>query len=217
MGRRLGVAEGVVTTERRRRVIPSFRPTPKRTHWTKEMLGLLGRETNVAIAQRYGLRPKSVQLKRIALRIASQNKRAPIAPTGRLKALLRRSNREVLERSGLPRAMARVLRRRLGLPDPRTLRWPQRILRRLGKDSDNAIAAAIRVSPASVWRKRRLLGIRPWMEASKSWTSERCALLGKISDAELGRQMGISGVAVRLKRLRLGIAACPRVRARARG
>lgn len=214
VARRLGVGKVVVVTERRLRGIPSFRPLPPRRRWTEEMLGLLGRESDRAIARRYGIGTKSVQQKRTGRGIAAQNERGkPIAGTARLKALLRLSNREVREKSGLSSSMARALRQRFGLPRPphsAALHWPKRWLRRLGKASDNAIAAGMGVDPFSVWRKRQLLGIPPWIAASRRWTKARCALLGKVSDAELGRRMGITGVAVRLKRVRMRVPVCPR-------
>jgi hypothetical protein len=89
--------------------------------------------------------------------------------------------------------------------------WTPAMIHQLGTGSDREVAAQLGVSVHSVTRKRRLLGIPPAHPQAASarrgypWQPEEIALLGKVTDPALAKQLGISTGTVAYKRTQLGI------------
>jgi hypothetical protein len=81
----------------------------------------------------------------------------------------------------------------------------------LGTDSDAAVAGALGIHPGSVTGKRHRLGIPPFNPPPHDqyrrfpWRPEHLALLGKVSDGELARALGLATATVTRKRQALRI------------
>jgi hypothetical protein len=113
-----------------------------------------------------------------------------------------------------PRAVA-AERRRRGIPPARPRRppieWTEDMLALLGTDSDAAVARELGVHKESVGYKRHQLGIPAFHPPRHdncrkfSWQPEDLALLGKVSDGELARTLGLATASVNRKRQQLGI------------
>jgi hypothetical protein len=133
----------------------------------------------------------------------------------RLLALLGRvSDKEAARRAGVSLHAVKNERLRRGIAPCRNPRpvivWTQEMLRRLGTDTDRAVAAAIGVDQRSVTRKRLLLKIPAFVyrgapRPEPRWTLRALALLGRASDQDVARRLGMSVTAVNWKRRRLGI------------
>ena len=99
-------------------------------------------------------------------------------------------------------------------PIEEPVRWTPAMIRELGSDTDSAVAAALRIPFSAVGRKRRLLGIPPFVRQAPrrrqpreiDWKPEDLARLGKMSDRALAKKLRISTGSVLGKRQRLGIA-----------
>ncbi|MFL6202925.1 MAG: hypothetical protein ACJ76J_27475 [Thermoanaerobaculia bacterium] len=125
-------------------------------------------------------------------------------------------------RIGLNRQSVAAERRRRGIPPARPRRppveWTAEMLSLLGSDSDRAVAEMLGLNTASVVRKRQELKIPPFYPSHGKhrkfpWRPEDLALLGKVSDGDLARRLGLTRTSVTCKRQGLGIAPlCPRAR-----
>jgi DNA-binding CsgD family transcriptional regulator len=85
----------------------------------------------------------------------------------------------------------------------------------LGRGSDKKIAQRLGLSKAAVSMKRRMMGIPPSAKRFQGtsgfdWTADKVVLLGKISDMEVARRLGIGKGNVATKRRALGIPMAPR-------
>ena len=122
----------------------------------------------------------------------------------------------VAAKAGMDRQTVAAERRRRGIEPARPRRprveWTDEMIACLGTDSDAAVAGHLGIHPASVTYKRLRLGIPPanppWHEKAPGypWQPEELALLGKLSDGELARTLGLATGTVTRKRQRLGIA-----------
>lgn len=118
-------------------------------------------------------------------------------------------------KAGLDRQAVAAERRRRGIPPARPRRppieWTDDMIALLGADSDAAVARALGISRGSVAGKRGRLGIPPFNPAPHDqhrgfpWQPEDLALLGKVSDGELARTLGLARTSVTNKRQKLGI------------
>ena len=142
-------------------------------------------------------------------------------------------DRVIAEQYGVQPSTVRSLRNSLGIPgvNPGTRGPPSRAAafdHLLGKQSDAAIGRLAGCA-ASVIRKRRLDRkiaacphpgrVVPRRKPGNILSPEHEAILGTVSDAEVGRRSGIQARTVRIIRTRLGIAAWapPKAKAPARG
>jgi hypothetical protein len=81
----------------------------------------------------------------------------------------------------------------------------------LGTDSDAAVARELGMHPSSVTSKRHRLGIPAFNPPPHErpgrfpWQPEHLALLGKVSDGELARTLGLAPATLTRKRQKLGI------------
>jgi hypothetical protein len=146
------------------------REPAKRTVWPKNRLALLGKIPDRELAARTGVSPRTV---------ANERKRRGIEPC---------------------------------FPAVDAIKWTPKMIALLGTASDRAVARELGISHRAAGEKRRMLGIpgfrpRPHHRQGFFWTPEDLALLGTMSDPELGELLGISHATVYLKRRRLGI--CP--------
>jgi biotin operon repressor len=136
--------------------------------------------------------------------------------TPELLALLgQRPEREVAARAGVAlNTVVKERRRRRIEPflrmRPRVV-WTAEMVAALGTDTDPSVAAQLGIPKHCVQRKRSLLGIPPYRlragpgSQGHPWSPEELALLGRMSDGDVGREIGLSGSAVSWKRRRLGI------------
>lgn len=91
------------------------------------------------------------------------------------------------------------------------VRWTQAMIRKLGTDTDRAVAAELGITAACVARKRQILAIPPFSGRTGSnprayaWAPEDLARLGRMSDRALARELGLSTSTVCTKRQILGI------------
>lgn len=138
--------------------------------------------------------------------------------TPELLALLgKRPDREVAARAGVAVNTVVGERRRRGIEPFLSMRprvvWTAEMIASLGTDTDPSVAASLGIPRHCVQRKRSLLGIpayHPWRASGNMghpWSPEELSLLGRMSDGDVGREIGLSGSAVYWKRRRLGIPA----------
>jgi hypothetical protein len=89
---------------------------------------------------------------------------------------------------------------------PNRFRWPERLLRLLGKLPDREIAERAGVHPGTVANERRRRKIPAYSpHRPVEWTQERIALLGTASDRDVAAALGIGHRSVFHKRRVLGI------------
>jgi len=95
-----------------------------------------------------------------------------------------------------------------------SIQWTRQMESLLGSDFDWVIAERLGLPTYCVRRKRQLLGITAYGESfvrgsphAFRWTKEQMALLGRESDIQVARRLGISAAAVWRKRVQLGIRA----------
>lgn len=88
-------------------------------------------------------------------------------------------------------------------------RWPKRLLKKLGKMTDKALAALAGVHFLTVTKERRRLGIAPFSSRRPpvEWTPARIALLGTAPDRVVAAELGIHPASVATKRRLLQIPA----------
>lgn len=123
-------------------------------------------------------------------------------------------DRKVAELAGVHPNTVLHERHRLGIPPYQPIRppveWTAAMIRKLGTASDREVAAELGLDVRTVQRKRWVLGI-PAYHAHDSaprgrwWSPEEIAMLGKVSDRSLARELGLSTATVSIQRTRRGI------------
>jgi len=86
--------------------------------------------------------------------------------------------------------------------------WPQKMIARLGVDTDTTITRELGVSISAIAQRRRQLGIARAPAAKLNgfpWTPAADALLGELPDREVARELGISVATVERRRLVLDL------------
>ena len=152
------------------------------------------------------------------LRVARRRAHNAFPWTPELLALLgKRPDREVAARAGVALNTVVDERRRRGIEPFQSMRprvvWTAEMIAALGTDTDPSVAASLGVPKHCVQLKRSLLGIPPYYPQGASgnkghpWTPEELSLLGRMSDGDVGGEIGLSGSAVYWKRRRRGIPA----------
>ena len=84
-------------------------------------------------------------------------------------------------------------------------RWTAEEDAALGKDPDHVVAKKLRRSVASVMLRRKRLGVRPYAMARFRPTPKQWALIGKLSDAEAAKRIGVTRITITRYRLKHNI------------
>ena len=196
------------------------KPTKAKHDWLPQESKLLGELPDAELARRIGIRTAEVSKKRASMGIdpSSLSKRLKWTPKN-LALLGTRTDNEVARI--MNGSSGRVAAKRLSLGIESHAKssnswhtWTDKEIAMLGKCHDPEVGRKIGVSIACVARKRRQLGI-PSLLARKTtsrdrrsldqWTAKETALLGKMTDKDVGGRLDLALSAVRLKRISLGI------------
>jgi len=216
---RLGINPRTVIEERQRRGIPAFRPRRPDTRWTARMIGLLGQDTDLAVAAELGLSEGIVQRKRDLLGIprftasASGGEKRARPWTRREIALLgRMSDSSVAGRLRISVTAVVRKRRSLGIasfrPARRPIRWTKRQIRLLGRLPDRVVAERLGISAGTVRAKRLALGIRSTVgDRARAVVRKReLREIARLPVVEACRKFGLSNTTVAKIRAELGLA-----------
>lgn len=182
-------------------------PAPGRPTWTPDVLRRLGKQSDVSIARELGIQSPSVLYKRRRLGI-------PRWESGRrwkkseLRLLGRSSDVDVARRLGVLVNLVRVRRKALGMAPYRKVAPIEKSPRL--KDSlrlpNRELGERYGLSPDVIHRLRRQHGIpAPGRPPAGRWTKAVVARLGRVSDAQVARELGIDTSSVCAKRQALGI------------
>jgi hypothetical protein len=204
---KLGISVTSVGYKRKLLDIPPFGEPVERIEWTKEMITLLGTISDREFVLRFPMGLDTVHQKRKELGVAPHTEpRQMVRRTSTIRRLLRFSNPEVMQRTGLSKTMIVKLRHEFSIPAPSTrrARWTPAIVARLGKVSDAEVARQAGVTSGAARQMRRSLGIRAY-QPKDQWTHDEIALLGTRPDREIAGRLHRSLEAVKLKRAKLGI------------
>lgn len=180
--------------------------TRSRIDWDAQPFG---QESDTQIAKRLGVTGQAVSQQRRRRGIANPFDKANdidwnVQPFGQ------ETDSEIAKRLGVTRQTVGAHRRRLGIPGSiRRLRW-QYVEDGLGKVSDAAVARALKCKRGVVWHYREAHGIPPaprsaWRKPRhvKGVDWDQVETLGKVPDAELAVQLGVSEHSVhRARRVR---------------
>lgn len=209
-----------IASIRRRRVELKLPPAPRYNYPIEErFLPMLGKIGDSEFARLAGVPVSAVIHRRNKIGIPAVH-----APRGRKKVTLDPSYFSMLgkisdvaigEMSGVSRFIVARVRKELRVsPEPgvrfggRSLTvLPPHLIAKLGKESDLSLAEEAGVGPNIIARSRRERGIPMARSSAAAQSIEPFKhLLGKSTDAELGREHGVPFSTIKLMRNRLGIA-----------
>ncbi|NJL29654.1 MAG: hypothetical protein HC897_18065 [Thermoanaerobaculia bacterium] len=149
VARRLKITQKMVAYRRQLLGIAPFEPATRGVRWTKAMLRWLGKEPDMAVAERLGIGRTAVIAERRRRQIPPN--RAPGLPVRRDRrtiAVLKRPSHEAAAVLGVKHQTVSRLRQDLGVPLPeRPTVWTPKVLRQLGKVPDAVLAAQIGRAP----------------------------------------------------------------------
>ena len=180
---------------------------------------LLGKVPDPVLARKAGLSVTTVAKERRRRGIELFQPRRPIIQwtTQMIAVLGTDSDGKVGARLGIPRWSVQIKRTTLSIPPYRPPppggnpghHLTASGIELLGTMPDQKLADLLNVAASAVMRKRHQLGIAPCKPQPRpiQWTKKMISLLGKVTDAEVGRRYGISTDRVKTKRRALGIAA----------
>lgn len=220
VARRLGISRDQVAYQRLKQGIAPYVPGPRRIAWSREIIRFLGKHPDTEVARRFGIGGAAIAAKRRQLGIPAHRDVRMLRRTPALARLLLLPNRELAQQAGINLKTVNALRREYGIPAPPRTDWTPKLLARLGKQRDAAIAADLGVHPLTVARTRLALGIPPLPSPgapARYWPRQLLARLGKQPDAAIAARLGVHPDTVRRKRLALGIPAPPRRPRKERG
>jgi hypothetical protein len=207
----LGIPLHCVVLKRLFEGIPPFGHSTwrRRTFWTPRRLALLGTAPDAKIARRLGISTSAVSYRRRRLGIAPF---APLPPRPRwTRAMLRllglASDPAVATRLGLSARTVRRERRQRGIPPyerhrdklVRTAKLAAFLRRPTGE-----VCRRAGLRRGTVYQLRKELGV-PTPPRPSAWTPRALAQLGKLPDAVLARQLGLSVAWVARKRQQQGL------------
>ena len=122
---------------------------------------------------------------------------------------------QLARRAGVCRATVAAERRRRRIepafPHRPPVEWTEAMTALLGTDTDRAVAEELAVHPDSVRYRRMVLGIPAFRcelgrrRRRRVWSRPIVGLLGRVSDGEVARRLGVSRSAVARRRVLLGI------------
>ncbi|MBL8856108.1 MAG: hypothetical protein JNK57_19240 [Planctomycetaceae bacterium] len=190
--------------------------------WTAELDALIGTVPDRVVAERYGIAPRSVHQRRRKLQIKSKAVSRTAAPrwTKKIDKLMgTMHDTDLAKQIGTTKYHVRSRREELGIlpyvapPLPPSEMAPRKKLvltqtqqRKLGTVPDTQLADQWGCTAGTVTRLRNQLGIAPFIEAKETeWTTGMLNLLGEIPDGTLAREYEVCPVAVKIKRIELGI------------
>ncbi|NJL28596.1 MAG: hypothetical protein HC897_12260 [Thermoanaerobaculia bacterium] len=202
----LGVSQGAVATRRRSLGIPARWPPKEKVYrkWSKREIALLGTRPDTEIAEKIGVGLKLVYEMRKRLGIASpySSQGRPELPAAALKLLGKIADTEISRRFGVGVRRVRRKRRELGIPPIRTsqavILTPE--LRAVLKQPVHKTSHRADISHSTLLKLRRRLGIKGKKPGVECWTPKVVAQIGKKSDTQLARELGIHEDTVRRKR-----------------
>jgi DNA-binding CsgD family transcriptional regulator len=208
VARKLRIHSSSVRYKRQQLGIPPFhrkRTSARAHHWTPQELALLGKTSDAEVAEKLGLSKATVATKRTQLKIsASRPPRRVYLWTEELLGLLGKvTDRELARLSGF--SVSSVQRKRSALGIRPGGRYgavvPTPALVELLHEKSIEVKRRTGLSPTTIRVLRKKLGI----ERPRRWTPELVARLGRESDRQLARELGIAETSVRKKRRRHGI------------
>lgn len=181
---RLGIKEACVTHKRTSLGIPSFQT---RTQWGEAELALLGTVPDREIAERQ---------RRTVQQVSAARKRRKIP---KFKPATTEWSNILLQQLGtMPDEFAAPLPSRSIRGG--TSQWTDELIAELGSKPDSQIAKERGVHLATIARLRKKHGI-PASTKQRPWLPEELALLGKYSDAEVGRMTGRTKASAKMERM----------------
>jgi hypothetical protein len=189
---------------------------PSGFDWPEELAALLGKISDAGLAKKAGVCLNTVRVERHRRGLEPFNsQRSPIEWTPEKVALLgTQTDAEVAQLLGIHASSVCYARHVRGIPafrqylgSPRSFPWTAEDLAMLGKLSDHEVAKTLGLSPSTVARKRRILGIPPFVPrpATLELPEEGLSLLGQLSDAEVAQRYGYTKEQITNKRKDLGI------------
>lgn len=201
-----GVTLAMIRNHRHRRGIPGHTRTTA-FQWTAARKRLLGTQSDLHLAKRWGISPGRIRRQRMALEIAAADGCRRIDWTQVDPLLATHGSYEIEELTGVPEPSIRRRRRTLGIPSPKDprqppRRWLRRDLRLLGKVPDQQIAQRLGCTGSTVAAKRQELGIPRYQPPHHGWDNRAISLLGTAPDARIAQILGKRLAAVTKERLR---------------
>ncbi len=201
--------------ERKRRGIEAFKPVGEPIAWTRERIGLLGTDSDAAVARELGLHCASVKYKRQLLRIPPCHPKRRPSTVGYLwtpeeVALLGTMPDAALARAlGITKGMVTWKRMTTGIPAFRTKRrtypWTEELIALLGRMPDREVARISGFSVSAVQRKRAALGIAAEGKFGVVVPTPDLVELLHQKSVEVRLQTGLSPTTIRVLRQKLGI------------
>lgn len=85
--------------------------------------------------------------------------------------------------------------------------WTTAEINQLGTDFDRVVAKQLGRTTEAVRSARKYHGVSPFRLAKMRWTKRQIAMLGKGTDADVARKLGVKPLTVTRKRLALKIPA----------
>lgn len=220
---RIGGKKEAVLDKRQALRIKAFRPKNSAVKgkarpnfdWNEENVKLLGTMTDTEVARKLGLAITTVGAKRRSLGIAgvTPSRTALVIPPALKRKLGKWSDALIASKLGVASSAVSKARRRLGIPAIMQANYlPPEADEFLGKIADIAVAQRFGVSRTCVGNRRVALGIAraEIVHAIKPRTSlpdEVLTQLGKLTDAHLAKQYGLSTRVIGNRRRELGISA----------
>lgn len=187
--------------------------------WTQAMDALLGTMLDQDLAEKLGCTAAAVRNRRRLLEIPGC--RNPISAANKVEwtpamdALLGTiTDTDLAKLMGCSKSSVLTRRRQLGIPSCyqshkplNKFVWTSEIDAQIGSMSDKQLAEKLGVTPTTVGKRRRLLGIAAKVEPLSSiWTPELDALFSTTSNVEIASLLGISPPTVQRRRKILNIA-----------
>ena len=204
-----GILVHKIRRERIRRGIRAW----QLVEWTSEQIAVLGTISDEQAAKVVGVTNSAAFTKRVSLGIPAfglsrkdcmYQWRAPA-----IRKLGKDSDAVIAEKLGVSSSVVFAKRESLGIPASRPTANPRRPwtaheLSLLGKNPDTVVSEETKRGRRHVRAKRESLGIPPFQQQkSIHWSKAIIRRMGKVTNAELAKELGVSQGTVALHRRRL--------------